>query len=50
MLKVEEAFTSISVNDLGKAKEFYAHVLSLKVSGEEMGLNVRLPGGCSSIR
>lgn len=45
MLKSKEAFTSFSVNDLQKAKEFYTKILALKVDDESMGLNMRLPGG-----
>lgn len=45
MWKSKEAFTSMSVNDLRLAREFYANVLALKVESGEMGLNLQLPGG-----
>lgn len=45
MWDVKEAFTSISVNDLAKAKEFYSSVLGVEVRNEAMGLRLSLPGG-----
>ena len=42
-MKVTKAFSSFSVNDLSKAKEFYAETLGLKVSASEMGLELH-PG------
>ncbi|MEX2233781.1 MAG: VOC family protein [Cyclobacteriaceae bacterium] len=45
MWEANEAFTSFSVSDLRKAKEFYTKSLSLKVDNEDMGLNLHLPGG-----
>lgn len=45
MWTAKEVFTSISVDDLRKAKEFYTKVLALKVDDEDMGLNMQLPGG-----
>ena len=43
MLDSNKAFSSFSVNDLSKAKEFYAETLGLKVSASEMGLELH-PG------
>ncbi len=43
MLEAKNAFSSFSVNDLEKAKEFYAQTLGLKVSESEMGLEIH-PG------
>lgn len=38
MLKQSKAFSSFSVNDLQKAKDFYANVLGLEVRDNPMGL------------
>ena len=38
MLQQSKAFSSFSVNDLKKAKEFYSKTLGLKVSDNPMGL------------
>ena len=43
MLQTRNAFSSFSVNDLGKAKEFYGQTLGLKVKESEMGLEIH-PG------
>src|SRR5947207_13812016 len=43
MLQTGNAFSSFSVNDLQKAKEFYAQTLGLKVNESEMGLEIH-PG------
>jgi catechol 2,3-dioxygenase-like lactoylglutathione lyase family enzyme len=43
MLQTRNAFSSFSVNDLQKAKEFYGSTLGLKVSESEMGLEIH-PG------
>ena len=40
-----EAFSSFSVDDIPKAKEFYANTLGLKVSEELEGLDVQLANG-----
>ncbi|MEJ7623449.1 MAG: VOC family protein [Pyrinomonadaceae bacterium] len=40
-----DAFTSISVDDVAKAKEFYGTTLGLATTGEEEGLALKLPGG-----
>jgi len=42
-----KAFSSFSVNDLKKAKEFYANTLDLKVSETPEGLELQVPGGAS---
>jgi catechol 2,3-dioxygenase-like lactoylglutathione lyase family enzyme len=44
MFEPVSAFSGFSVNDLAKAKEFYEDTLGLKID-EEMGLNLKLPGG-----
>lgn len=38
-------FSSFSTNDSAKAKEFYTDTLGLKISDNEMGLMLELPGG-----
>jgi catechol-2,3-dioxygenase len=38
MLKESKAFSGFSVDDIGKAKEFYSNTLGLDVSPEAMGL------------
>ena len=43
MFQTINAFSSFSVNDLQKAKEFYGQTLGLKVKESEMGLEIR-PG------
>ena len=43
MLQTRNAFSSFSVNDLKKAKDFYAQTLGLKVNESEMGLEIH-PG------
>jgi predicted enzyme related to lactoylglutathione lyase len=49
MFKNTKAFSSFSVNDVGKAKEFYGRTLGLEVSemsGEMSGLlNLHIAGG-----
>ena len=46
MFKHAKAFSSFSVNDLEKAKEFYSQTLGLTVSENEMGLlNLEIDGG-----
>lgn len=46
MLGQSHAFSSFSVDDLAKAKEFYGQTLGLDVSEEgDMGLNLKLAGG-----
>jgi len=43
MLEAKNAFSSFSVNDLERAKQFYEQTLGLKVSASEMGLEIH-PG------
>lgn len=45
MLKDTKAFSSFSVNDIEKAKEFYGKTLGLNVSQTEMGLDLNISGG-----
>lgn len=46
MLSYTTTFSSFSVNDLEKAKDFYGNVLGLKVSDTPMGLlEIKLSGG-----
>ena len=46
MFKDTKAFSSFSVNDLKKAKEFYGNTLGLEISEVEMGhLDLRIAGG-----
>ncbi len=45
MFQVKESFSGFSVNDLAKAKAFYAETLGLKVDNEGVGLRLHLPGG-----
>jgi len=44
MLETNKAFSSFSVNDLQKAKEFYGQTLGLEVSESAEGLELH-PGG-----
>ena len=45
MFDAVAAFSGFSVNDLAKAKEFYTKTLELEIVNEDMGLQLRLPGG-----
>jgi catechol 2,3-dioxygenase-like lactoylglutathione lyase family enzyme len=45
MFNVKSAFSGFSVNDLTKAKAFYAETLGLKVDEEGVGMRLHLPGG-----
>jgi len=46
MLKNKSSFSSFSVNDIGKAKQFYNEILGLEVSEEMQGLlKLNLAGG-----
>lgn len=47
MFKDSKAFTSFSVDDVEKAKEFYASTLGLEVSDEMGGLSLRVAGGAN---
>ncbi|HVR64602.1 MAG TPA: VOC family protein [Polyangia bacterium] len=44
MLKDSKAFSSFSVNDLQKARDFYSRTLGLDVREDSMGLNLRIGG------
>jgi len=45
IFKDAKCFSSFSVNDIEKAKEFYGQTLGIKVSQQEEGLELNLPGG-----
>ena len=45
MFKNTKAFSSFSVDDLAKAKQFYGSTLGLKVAEREEGLEIELNGG-----
>jgi catechol 2,3-dioxygenase-like lactoylglutathione lyase family enzyme len=46
MLKDSKAFSGFSVNDIGKAKDFYGKTLGVDVADGEMGsLDLKLAGG-----
>jgi catechol 2,3-dioxygenase-like lactoylglutathione lyase family enzyme len=45
MLKDNRAFSSFSVDDVAKAKEFYGQTLGLKISDNMGGINLHLAGG-----
>jgi len=47
MFKTTKAFSSFSVNNLDKAKEFYGQTLGLDVSKTDEGLDIKLAGGGS---
>jgi catechol 2,3-dioxygenase-like lactoylglutathione lyase family enzyme len=47
MFKAKAAFSGFSVDDLAKAKDFYAKTLGLKVDDQSMGLRLHLPGGAT---
>ena len=47
MIEIKSAFSGLSVNDIGRAKEFYTEVIGLPVKSERMGLELELPGGQS---
>jgi len=47
MFKDAKAFSSFSVNDLRKAKEFYGQTLGLEISESAEGLELKLAGGNS---
>ena len=44
MFRTKEAFSSFSVNDLKKAKEFYGQTLGLNVSEKTEGLELSVDG------
>jgi catechol 2,3-dioxygenase-like lactoylglutathione lyase family enzyme len=45
MFQPISAFSGFSVNDLAKAKAFYAETLGLPVDDEGVGMRIHLPGG-----
>ncbi|HXH26902.1 MAG TPA: VOC family protein [Candidatus Acidoferrum sp.] len=45
MFKARAAFSGFSVDDLGRAKEFYTKTLGLEIEDERMGIRFRLPAG-----
>jgi predicted enzyme related to lactoylglutathione lyase len=45
MFKNSKAFSSFSVDDVGKAKEFYSQTLGLDVSDDMGGISLKLSGG-----
>ena len=45
MFKVTKAFSTFSVNDLRKAKDFYGKTLGLDVAENPEGIELRIPGG-----
>ena len=45
MFKAKTAFSGFSVDDLAKAREFYANTLGLEVEEQGVGLAIHLPGG-----
>ena len=45
MFKNTKAFSSFSVDDLRKAKEFYGQMLGLEVSDAKEGFGLRIAGG-----
>lgn len=47
MLQACKAFSGFSTNDIGKAKEFYARTLGLKVSEDHGMLSLHLAGGAT---
>jgi len=47
MFKNTPAFSGFSVNNLKKAKEFYAEILGVEVEEDEMGLKLKIAGGHS---
>jgi catechol 2,3-dioxygenase-like lactoylglutathione lyase family enzyme len=45
MFRAKAAFSGFSVNDVAKAKAFYAETLGLKVEDQGVGMRLHLPGG-----
>jgi catechol 2,3-dioxygenase-like lactoylglutathione lyase family enzyme len=45
MFQPKTAFSGFSVNDLAKAKAFYAETLGLQVDDDGVGMRLHLPGG-----
>jgi catechol 2,3-dioxygenase-like lactoylglutathione lyase family enzyme len=48
MLKDAKTFSSVSVDDLGKAKDFYGRTLGLEVAEKPEGLELHLAGGAET--
>lgn len=48
MYSAKAAFSSFSVDDLAKARQFYGDTLGLTVTEVPMGLNLQLPG-CGTV-
>lgn len=48
MFTAKTAFSGFSVNDLAKARAFYAGTLGLPVDDEGGGLRLHLPGGATA--
>jgi catechol 2,3-dioxygenase-like lactoylglutathione lyase family enzyme len=44
VFNAKAAFSGFSVDDLAKAKDFYAETLGLRVESEGVGLRIHLPG------
>ena len=47
MFKAKAAFSGFSVDDLAKARAFYAETLGLPVEPDGVGVRLKLPGGGS---
>src|SRR5256714_3811128 len=47
MFQPKSAFSGFAVNDLAKAKAFYAQTLGLKVDDEGVGMRLHLPEGAT---
>lgn len=45
MMKIQAAFSGFSVDDLARAKDFYTKTLGFELANENMGLQLKLPGG-----
>lgn len=45
MFRITSSFSGFSVDNLEEAKAFYANTLGLEIVSEDMGLQLRLPGG-----
>ncbi len=45
MFRTKAAFSGFSVDDLAKAREFYAETLGLRVDKQGVGLGLHLPDG-----
>ena len=45
MLTALSSFSGFSVDDIKKAREFYVDKLALKLTDDQMGMQLELPGG-----